>query len=326
MADVLILFEKNESGPMRILERHVEEVRETADGNVYWYFTEEQALSDGIDAEVLYTWAGSGKLPEAYCTGSKKLKWLHTFSAGVDPIINSPIRNLPIHMTNARGIHGKTMALTTIGYMIAFLRGFPNFYQQQQNHIWAKPNDPPPGEAAGLTVCILGAGAIGGEVARLCKALDMCVIGVKRNSMPLEYYDEVFPATRMDEAISLADFVIVLTPLTPETHHMINTERIGKMKSTAILINISRGPVVDEAALIEALRCGTIAGAALDALEIEPLPKDSPLWDMKNVIITPHCSAISNRYMDRAITQFCDLLGRYQRGEPLYNEIDIIKK
>ena len=323
MADVLILYDKNESTPMEILDRHIEEVRKATDGQVFRCFTEEQALSGGIDAEILYTWGGSGKLPEAYCLGSKKLKWLHTFSAGVDPIMKSPIRDLPISLTNAKGIHGKTMALTTLGYIISFLRGFPGFYRQQQSHTWSKPSDPFPREAIGLSACILGAGAIGSEVAKLCKAIDMRVIGVKRNVMPLENYDEIYPATQMDDAISLADFLIVLAPLSSETYHLVDAERIGKMKPTAILINISRGPVVDEAALIEALRNGTIAGAALDALEIEPLPQDSPLWDMHNVIITPHCSATSNRYMDRAITQFCDLLGLYQRGEPMYNLIDL---
>ena len=323
MADVLILYEESAVVPMKVEERHVEKLRQIGGGKIYWCKTEAQALSEGIDAEVLYMWGGSGKLPEEYIGKSKNIKWIHTFSAGIDPFMKSPIRDLPIRLTNARGLHGKTMAQTTIGYIISFLRDFPGLYRQQQKHIWKKPNNPLPGEAEGLTLCILGAGAIGGEVARLGKALDMRVIGVKRNAVPLEHYDEMYPATLIDEAVSQADFLVILTPLTPETHHLMDAKRIEKMKPTAILINISRGPVVDELALIEALRAKKIAGAALDALEIEPLPPESPLWDMENVIVTPHCSATSARYMDRAITQFCDLLERYRRGEALYNEIDL---
>ena len=146
MADVLLLFQRSSGIPHDITEQHLEEVRKAAVGKVYYCRTEEEAISKGIDTEILYAWCGSGRLPEAYCASSKKLKWIHTFSAGVDPILKSPIRELPVRITNAKGIHGKTMALATIGYIISFLRSFPELYRNQLDHIWKKAADPSPRE------------------------------------------------------------------------------------------------------------------------------------------------------------------------------------
>jgi D-2-hydroxyacid dehydrogenase (NADP+) len=326
MADVLVLHGNRPDLPMVVEERHLEMIREICSGKVYYYEREEEALKDGIDAEVLFVWGGSGKMPEAWCAASNKLQWVNSFSAGVNPLMDGPISELPIRLTNAKGIHGKTMGVTTMGYIISFLRQFPRFMAQQKAHVWEKRGSQPLREPTGLTVGIIGAGSIGSEVARLCKVFDMTVLGVKRKVFPLENYDKVYSNTEMDEVLAVSDFVILLTPLTDETRGLIGAKQLAKMKSDAVLINIARGPVVDTAALVDALQRGVIAGAALDAVDPEPLNEDSPLWNMENVIITPHCSADSTLYMDRAMAQFCENLQRFQKGEPLFNEIDLKRK
>ena len=325
MADVLLLFQKNREVPHAVEERHIEQVKAACTGPVHVYHGEGEAIAAGVDAEVLYMWGGSGVMPEAWCAASKRLKWIHSFSAGVNPIMDSPISALSVRLTNARGIHGKTMGVTTTGYIISFLRHFPQMMRQQNAHVWDKTTATFL-EPTGLTVGIVGAGAIAGEVARLCKAMDMRVLGVKRTVAPLEYYDEVHANGELELVLSQSDFVVVLTPLTEATRHLIGARELDCMKKSAVLINIARGAVVDTAALVEALERGIIGGAALDAVDPEPLPEDSPLWDMENVIITPHCAADSTLYMDRAVTQFCENLRRYERGDPLFNEIDLKRR
>lgn len=325
MADILVLYERDAKVPMTVLPQHIEEMKLAAKGDVYWYTKEEDVLADGIDAEILFFWGGNRKPPMSYIEKSKKLKWLHTFSAGVDPIINSPVRDMDVLVTNAKGLHAYSMSVVAIGLIIGLLRDFRLYGKRQDGHIWKKETETLPREIWGKTLVILGAGAIGGCLARLAKAFDMRVVGVKRTVTPLENYDEVLPDTRMDEALAQADIVVCLVPATPETRRLVDADKFAKMKETAYFINISRGMVVDEAALINALRDGQIAGAGLDTVEDEPLSPDSPLWDMDNVIITPHCSGDGVSLMDRSVTQFCDLVRLYEAGEPLFNLIDLKK-
>ena len=326
MADVLVMFKDSDFVPMVVREDHIEKIRQCVSGDVYWCANEQEALENGYDADVLFIWGGSGKMPVDYCLKSKKLKWINSFSAGVNPIMDSPISDLPIKLTNARGIHGKTMGLTTLGYMISFMRHSQELMRRQQKHIWDKHVDTPFREAEGQTVTIVGAGAIGSEVARLSKCCGMRVIGVKRTVTPLENYDEVLPNTQMKEAMGMADFVVILTPLTDATRGLIGLEELKAMKKSGVLINISRGAVVKTDDLVYALQNGIIGGAALDAVDPEPLNPDSPLWDMPNVIISPHCSADSIKYIDRAIDLFCENLKLFEAGETMKNEIDMARK
>lgn len=326
MADVLVMFKNSRLVPMVVTEKHIDKVAKCVSGNVYWCANEEEALEKGYDAEVLFLWGGSGVMPEKYCNFSRKLQWINSFSAGVNPIMDSSISELSVRLTNAKGIHGKTMALTTVGYMINFMRYFPELQRRQEKHIWSKKFDVPPKEAEGCVVAIIGAGAIGSEVGRLSKALGMKVLGVKRTVTPLKYFDEVYSNDDIDTVIAQADFVVIVTPLTDATRHMFNKDKFKLMKSDAVLINIARGPIVKEDDLIEALQNGEIGGAALDATYKEPLDADSPLWDMDNVIITPHYSADSDLYIERAMDLFCENLKRFEAGEPLINEINLKNK
>ncbi len=323
MADVLVMHKKNDLIPMVITEKHIKKIKACVSGNVFWCSNEQEALENGYDADVLFLWGGSGKMPEQFCRQSRKLKWIQSFSAGVNPIMDSSIRTLPVKLTNAKGIHGKTMALTTIGYMINFIRYFPELQRRQEQHIWSKKFEHSPRETEGMTVGIVGAGAIGSEVARLCKALNMTVLGVKRRVTPLENFDQVYAESDLNLVLETSDFVVIVMPLTDATYHMFDREKFSRMKNSAVLINIGRGPIVKEEDLIFALQTKEIAGAALDAVEDEPLKPDSPLWDMENVIITPHCAADSEHYMERAIQLFCENLKRYEAGKPLKNEINM---
>jgi phosphoglycerate dehydrogenase-like enzyme len=325
MADVLVLFDRNADRvvPMTVLPKHIEEIGRACSGQVYWCETEAEVLEKGIDAEVVFTWAGNRKPPMDYIEKSKNLKWFHTFSAGVDPIMHSPMRDMDILVTNGKGVHGYSMAVVAIGFIIALLRDFRLYGKRQSARHWEKEFDNLPREIWGKTLVILGAGAIGAHLARLAKAFDMHVVGVKRSVAPLENYDEVLPNSRTDEALAKADIVVCLVPLSPETRHLVDAKAFRQMKKTAYFINISRGAVVDEQALTAALQNGEIAGAALDAVESEPLAADSPLWDMDNVIITPHCSGDGESLMDRSVSQFCELLRLYEAGEPLFNTVDL---
>ena len=161
MADVLVMYKKSDMIPMVVTEKHIEEIEKCISGKVYWCGSEEEALEKGYDAEILFIWGGSGKMPETYCKQSKRLKWINSFSAGVNPIMDGSISELPVRLTNAKGIHGKTMALTTAGYMISFMRNSSELYRRQLKHVWDKKFECQPLEAEGMTVGIIGAGAIG---------------------------------------------------------------------------------------------------------------------------------------------------------------------
>jgi phosphoglycerate dehydrogenase-like enzyme len=181
-------------------------------------------------------------------------------------------------------------------------------FQNQQQKKWERQKLT---ELRGKTILILGLGHIGREASRILSCLGAQVLAVdKKNSEEL------------DEMLPLADFVVICLPLTKETHHLFSREKFNRMKPTAVLINVGRGAIVNEKELLSALLQKTIAGAALDVQETEPLPQDSPLWAMENVVITPHHSASSDAYTDRAVEQFCTNLRAYVKGEPLPNLID----
>ena len=318
--DVVVMFKTSDKVPMIITQEHIDTMKKHAD-NVHWFQTEEDLLASGVDAEAIFCWGGTPPVPEAFCSQSKRLKWLNTFSAGVDPLAKSKIADLPITITNAKGVHGPSMGLTTLGYCIWHLRSFGEVRENQKNRIWKKPAFKD--EAAGKTLGIVGAGSIAGHVAKYAKAVGFKVIGVKRSVVQLENFDEMYSDKELDKALSMMDFVVTLTPLTDKTYHLMNEARFAAMKKGAFFINISRGGVVDEKALVGALESGHLSGAALDATDPEPLPPESLLWDMPNVFITPHYSADSPFLIDRAVEQFCKNIENFKSGKPLFNVIDL---
>lgn len=322
MTKVAILYKSTPKVPMVIEPQHFKRIRKAIPGGeVIHTETEEELLAQNFDADILLTW---GQLtPAEYCRSAKNLKWIHALSAGVEGLMKVDLDRSKVKITNSKGIHGLAMSEFTMLYILSFLKNFPLLYRQQQNKIWQKPSNPGPEECIGKTVGIIGMGDIGKEVARKAKFFGMKVMGVKRRPQPTEYVDKMYSLAEIDIVLEKSDFVVILVPLTSASYHLINKEKLHTMKRTAVLINIGRGPVVDEQALIKALEEGVIAGAALDATEVEPLENESPLWTMPNVIISPHMSADSPHYMSRAIEVFCKNIGLFLEGKELHNQINL---
>lgn len=273
------------------------------------------------DAEVLMLpWGLPTELTQ-HLLALPALRWVQTISAGIPPLVLDALRQRPeVVLTNATGVFDVPIAETVLTYILMIVKRMPEFMAQQQAHRWHKL---PLRELRGLTVGIIGIGGIGTEVAKRCTALGMRVIATRRHpEHGAPYVEALFPPARLHELLAQSDFVVVAVPLTPETAHLINAERLRAMKPDAWLINIARGAVVDEAALIEALREQRIGGAALDVTEEEPLPADSPLWDFPNVILTPHNSWSTPYLEERQKDLFLDNLARYLNGEPLRNVVD----
>ncbi len=276
--------------------------------------------ADLSDAEVLFLpWGFDHSSLEPLLARLPRLRWVHTISAGVDHILLPALAAPNVVLTNARGVFSVPIAETVLAYMLAVVKRLPEFLRQQQAHRWHKLELR---ELDGLTVGIVGLGDIGREVARRCRALGMRVLGLRRDAGPDTDADEVLPPARLHDLLARADFVVIALPLTPQTRGLIDQAALAAMKPDAWLINISRGAVIEEAALIAALREGRIGGACLDVFAEEPLPAENPLWDLPNVIITPHNSWSSPRLEARQVSLFLENLRRYVAGEPLLNVVD----
>jgi phosphoglycerate dehydrogenase-like enzyme len=271
-------------------------------------------------ADVLFLrWGLSPEATRRLLARVPNLRWIHTISAGVDHLLFPELRESDAILTNASGVFNIPIAETVMAYILAVVKRLPEFWAHQREHRWEKL---PLRELRGLTVGIVGLGDIGTEVARLCRAFGMRVLGLRRRPAPSDLADEVLPPDRLQDLLARSDFVVIAVPLTAETRGMIGRAELAAMKPDAWLVNISRGAIVDEEALIEALRAGRIGGACLDVFAEEPLPPESPLWDMPNVIITPHNSWSSPHIEEREIALFLENLRRYVAGEPLLNVVD----
>lgn len=274
-----------------------------------------EALVD--EADVLY---GFPQIPLGVIARSRTLRLMHVPSTGVDRFITPEFRASPVILTNSRGVHAKPVAEHAVALMLALAYNFRQFGRRQEQRLW---QDVQVTRLEGQTAGLLGLGAIGAEIARKCKAFDMYVIGVRRSAdQPVANVDRVYPAEDMDEVLRRSDFVLCSLPLTEETHHLVDYKRFCAMKPTAFFVNVGRGPVVKEKDLIQALQEGRIGGAGLDVFETEPLPQDSPLWQMDNVVVTPHCAGHSERNGRRSLAILVENLRRLRSGESLMNVVD----
>ena len=280
--------------------------------------TREEEIGDFIEkTDILFT----ARISDELIGRAKNLKWIQTLSAGVDSIINLPSLRKEVLLTSARGIHGPQMSEMAILLMLALNRNFPKVIRNQDQRVWERWH----GKLLyNKKVGILGVGTIGEEIARKCKVFGMTVFGidlVKRKLILSTFFVALKELLQVTKEV---DYFIIVAPSTPQTKKMIGTEALSSMKPTAFLINIGRGDIVDEEALIHALKTGKIAGAALDTFWKEPLPKDNPLWDMKNVIITPHVGGISDIYIEQLLPILEENLRRFLQGERenLINPID----
>jgi D-2-hydroxyacid dehydrogenase (NADP+) len=250
-------------------------------------------------------------------------RWYHSVSAGVDKVPFRLLEQRGILLSNSRGIHAKSIAEQALGMMISFTRGLHINLLNQREHRWER--EYPLTELTDQTLCIVGSGTIGLEVARKAKAFDMRVIGVKRTPLPLPNHDEVVEFSELHQVLEVSDFVMALTPLTAETYHLFDAAAFRSMKSTAVFLNFARGDVVDEKALIAALQSRTIAGAALDVFHEEPLPADSPLWTMNNVLISPHNGGWTPHHDKRLIPIILENYRAYREGKPLPTAVNLKK-
>ncbi|MFZ0819320.1 MAG: D-2-hydroxyacid dehydrogenase [Candidatus Acidiferrales bacterium] len=261
---------------------------------------------------------------------SKKLKWIHVTAAGVAQLMRPDVRASGAIVTNSRGIHAIPMAEHTMGLLIALARKFPASMRYQAANRWAQQEiwemHPPPSELNGATLLIVGFGAIGSELARFARAFGMRVLAVTRTGKgDGSLAERIFPAADLLRALGEADYVVLAAPDTPETNHMIGARELAAMKRTACLVNIARGTLVDEAALVAALERGTITAAALDVMAQEPLPPESPLWRLENVFITPHTSAVSRQLWPRQTALVIENLERWFSGRDLINRVDFAR-
>ncbi|MCL6640825.1 MAG: D-2-hydroxyacid dehydrogenase [Candidatus Rokubacteria bacterium] len=250
---------------------------------------------------------------------ARRLRWIQLTSAGAEQLLPARAALRDVVVTNTRGIHADAMADYALGVMVMLRWDFPRLLRAQAGRVW-EPRLAVP--LAGATVGVVGLGAIGSEIARRARAFGMHVIGIKRTPGGGEPGIEVVTAGRLREVLPRCDFVVLAVPITPATRHLLGSAELAAMKPGACLVNIARGPVVDEAALVAALRAGRLGGAALDVFEEEPLPARHPLWSLPNVTLTPHVAGEPAHYARRVADVFLDNLGRWRRGEPLRNVVD----
>lgn len=279
-----------------------------------------RALEAAADADVVYG------LPSAELVkAAPNLKWIQSSAAGVEYIARIPeVVESDILVTNTRGAHGPSIGEHTFALLFALTRLMPECWERQKQRRWDRGGlYRTAREMYGSTMGIVGYGAIGRAIARRAAAFDMPLIAVDANPVPAdEHVRDVWGIARLGELMEQSDVVVITAPLTPETHHMIDAAMLARMKPTAYLIVVSRGGIVEEGALFDALSEGRIAGAGIDVNEVEPLPPDSPLWDAPNLVITPHMAGASTEKERRCVEVLKQNMLRFHRGEPLVNLVD----
>ena len=294
--------------------RYAELVRVPKRGvSVHIAATPSEAAGAIADAEVLYAW----KFPPQLYAKAGQLKWLQVMGAGVDWAL---VPELPPHVqiTRAPGVFGPWMAEYVVAWCLWVTQRMKPYRDAQRQRRW--DDHVLPDRLGGKTLTIVGLGDIGRDIARTARGLGMRVLGVSRRGRPVREATKMYPVAAMARALREADFVVLLLPLTPETRGIIGADALGAMKPTTWLINIARGAVVDEGALMAALEQRRIAGAVLDVFDREPLPPSHLLWKMDNVVVTPHISGPSTA--DALTPVFNDNLARYLAGRPLRHVVD----
>src|SRR5262245_13222219 len=252
------------------------------------------------------------------------LKWVHFITAAIEhfPFVTA-LEKRGARLTTSAGSNGEPVAQTALGGLLMLARGFPHWWAAQGRREWAPiRGDAVPRDLAGQTVLIVGLGTIGTTLARYCRALGMHTIGLRRTpGRPVDAVHETHAPGALADLLPRCDWVVLACPLTPETERLMNATTLARLPRGARLINVARGGVVDQPALIEALQSGQLAGAYLDVFEQEPLPGDSPLWALPNVIVSPHNASSSSGNNDRAALIFLANLVKWARGEALTNEV-----
>ncbi|MCL5676315.1 MAG: D-2-hydroxyacid dehydrogenase [Firmicutes bacterium] len=283
--------------------------------------SDQEAAERWPDADVLVSWGM--QFPKQFLAAAKGLRWIQTLSAGVEGLIG-PVRELEhqgrsIILANARGAHGEPIAEHVLGMILSFTRRLLASQRAQAASEWVSLA---PVELAGQTVGIAGFGSIGQAIAAKLHPLGVRLLATRARPQPHPLVEKVLPPSGLREMLAESDVLILAAPATAETRFLIGEAELAQMKPEALLINIARGSLIDEAALATALRAGRLGGAALDVFAKEPLPADSPLWQAPNLLITPHIAALSPRTMERTLDIVAENLLRFAAGEPLRNVVD----
>jgi len=257
-------------------------------------------------------------VPVGLADFAPKLRWVHVIGAGVDHLAGARLAEHDVVVTNSSGVAAKSIAEYVVGRLLMIWKRFPEQAELQRKQQWS----PTYGRTiAGSTIGIVGVGAIGGALARLLKAFGATVLGLKRTPVPGLPVDQLYAPDGLHAMLARSDAVVLAAPAGEGTHHLIDREAFAAMRPGTVLVNVARGSLVDEAALIEALESGRLGAAALDVFATEPLPPTSPLWSLSNCYVSAHCSVSLDRYVEDVMAVFEDNLRRYMKGEPLRNVV-----
>lgn len=274
------------------------------------------------DAEAVFVWNFRSTVVPDAARRLSALRWVHVAAVGVDASLSDEVRDRGIRFTNSRGVTAESMAEFALSFMLAFAKELPRFGADKTARVWR------PVETrmlSGARLVIVGMGEVSRQLARRAHALGMSVTGVGRRARvaPVEHFDRVVVQDDLHEVLATADYVVLATPLTEQTAGMFGSAEFAAMPTDAVLVNVGRGPVIREDALLDALRSGLIRGAALDVVPKEPLAPEHELWDMPNVILTPHISSDFQGWEDAMVDLFVENLRRWTEGEPLRNIVDL---
>jgi phosphoglycerate dehydrogenase-like enzyme len=304
--------------------RNLAQVKELADISISNDEAEIQHLGQNADILLHTSLTGKTVAFAKVWPHTRKVKWVHSLSAGVERVLIPAFRESPVPLTNARGVFKRSLAEFALLGMLYFSKRVRRLVESQRTHKW---DDFSTEFIENKIMGIVGYGEIGRECALLAKPLGVKIYAVRRNPLrsandPL--LDKIFAPDELPKMLAETDVLVAAAPLTPETKHMLGESAFRAMKPSAIVMNVGRGPVIDEAALIRALAEKRLGGAALDVFETEPLAADSPLWDMENVLISPHCTdrTVNPDWLDLSMQCFIDNFQRYMKGEPLENLVD----
>ena len=280
--------------------------------------------NDLVGAEILFS---QSLTPEQF-VAARKLRWIHSSAAAVHQFMFPELVKSNVVLSNAREVHGPGVAEHVMALILGMAKRIPESVRFQQKRVWGQDilwsGGATPLDIGRATLGLVGFGSIGRNVAKYAHAMGMRIIVVREHPRqnPAEFVEQELPSSRLADMLAQSDYVVLSPPLTASTKGMIGREQLGKMKSSAFLVNVGRGPLVDEPALIEALREHKIAGAALDVFDKEPLPADSPLWEIENLLITPHTAGMDQTLWERHYALFSENLRRYFKDEPLLGLVD----
>jgi phosphoglycerate dehydrogenase-like enzyme len=308
--------------PVTLNEQTLERIRQAAPEAELIIIKNKEEWEKRAEELMTKTEVVFGRLPFARIRELPNLRWIQQDFAGSDWLQNFPdIIEKDFILTNASGVHAIPIAEHILAMMLALCRDFPYSFRKQHNRQWGRRGRVI--ELEGTTLGVIGLGKIGEKTAEKAKGLNMRVLATRRNPERFSpYVDVLYGPEGLPDLLSQSDWVVIAAPMTPETKGMVGERELRSMKKSAHIINIARGSIIQESALITALKEGWIAGAGLDVFEKEPLPPDSPLWDMENVIITGHFAGLTPFYFDRVLEIFLENVKRYRSGEPLINVVD----